>query len=159
MQPTSRMLRTLSFFLGFLGKALRVATGNKHHIKTSKESHALRRVSWTRKMKDQESDCCSPFSSFQWTKCFIRSLYVFNMLFFGGCLTYFTVMQHGGEYRCQSVTVSFGDAVWENAFLDTENGTENRLLIYSHFNGIYKGETQHPILFWVSPFLTHQLLD
>lgn len=55
-------------------------------------------------------------------------------------LTYLTVKQQQGSYRCTKILVAFGDETWENAYATTvENGIpEKRLLIYSHFNGIYE---------------------
>jgi hypothetical protein len=49
-----------------------------------------------------------------------------------------TDRQRKGFYRCNSVYVDFGDAAWEEARIKNDN-TE-RLLIYSHFNGIYEEE-------------------
>ena len=55
-----------------------------------------------------------------------------------GGLTYLTVTQKQGKYRCQSVTVSFGDDTFEEAYVTNEDGVlEKRLLIFSHFNGVY----------------------
>ena len=104
--------------VGFFGSTLRVATNNAHHIEITQESHAFR----------------------SWSSLFIRFVYIVNVVLGMGALTYVAVDQYRGEYRCQSVSVSFGDAVWEEAFVTIGNVTEKRLLIYSHFNGIYQGE-------------------
>lgn len=104
---------------GFFGRNLRRATTNLPCIESSKKSaHALRK----------------------WTKRFIRLVYFFNVCLGIIFLTYLTIKQQGGSYRCTKILVEFGDEVWENAYVTTiENGTpERRLLIYSHFNGIYE---------------------
>jgi len=106
---------------GFFGRKLRVATNNTHHIETTRESHTFRR----------------------WTKRFIRFVYIFNVLLGIVMVTYVTITQHNGNYRCKSVSVAFGDAVWEEAFVTIGDVTEKRLLIYSHFNGIYKENGTH----------------
>ena len=94
----------------------RVATNDLPTIKTGSESHKLRR----------------------WTKRFIRVVYILNICIGIGGLTYLTVTQKQGKYRCQSVTVSFGDDTFEEAYVTNEDGVlEKRLLIFSHFNGVY----------------------
>jgi len=57
-------------------------------------------------------------------------------LFSLGALSYLTVRQKQGAYRCKSFTVSFGDELWEDAYVG--DVLEKRLLVYSHFNGIYE---------------------
>jgi len=56
-------------------------------------------------------------------------------------LAFVTIMQYHGKYRCDSVSVSFGDAMWEEAYVNEEANPQ--LLIYSHFNGIYKEIGSH----------------
>jgi len=76
-----------------------------------------------------------------------------------GLLISVTVTQKQGKYRCKSVTVAFGDDVWEAAYITgnptsgddvwedanviTGNGPKKRLLIFSHFNGIYVENGTH----------------
>ena len=44
-------------------------------------------------------------------------------------------------YRCTMVMVSFGDVMWDDALVKHAGGfLEKKLLIYSHFNGIYEEE-------------------
>lgn len=101
---------------GFLGRKLRVAANNEHHIECSAQSHGSRK----------------------WTKRFIRFIYLFNVALGIGALAYFSHQQQQGAYRCNSVTVSFGDAIWEDAYIVNGDGTtEKRLLLLSHFNGVY----------------------
>ena len=60
-----------------------------------------------------------------------------------GAVTYYGSTQRVGDYRCTSITVMFGDGVvggptapdeyWGGAYV---NG-EEKLLMYSHFNGVY----------------------
>lgn len=54
-------------------------------------------------------------------------------------MTYTAVRQRQGAYRCNSVSVNFGDDIsWDKARVDGEDNY--RLLIHSHFNGIYEEE-------------------
>ena len=99
---------------GFFGRSLRLATNDLPCIETNSQSHTLRR----------------------WTKRFIRVVYLLNICIGIGGLTYLTITQREGKYRCDSVTVSFGDDVLEEAYVKNENGAfEKRLLVFSHFNG------------------------
>jgi hypothetical protein len=51
------------------------------------------------------------------------------------------VRQDDGLYRCKSFSVQFGDDTWDESWIKLQNGAlEKRLLVYSHFNGIYVGE-------------------
>jgi hypothetical protein len=66
-------------------------------------------------------------------------------------LSVLMVKQNNGEYRCKSFSVYFGDDSWEDAWVELDNGDmEERLLVYSHFNGIYVGKM---------PFLDEPLLN
>ena len=60
-----------------------------------------------------------------------------------GALSYMNTTQERGDYRCNSVSIAFGDAIWEDAYVITPNGPEQRLLIYSHFNGVYVENGTH----------------
>ena len=66
-------------------------------------------------------------------------------------MVYFSSVQHfGGRYRCKAFTVVFGDGKeggpaapdesWQGAYISTSVLGEQRLLMYSHFNGIYEEE-------------------
>lgn len=75
---------------------------------------------------------------------FARLVYFLNAAVLLGGLAYITVSQGKGEYRCKSVTVSFNEEIWEHAhvFVPGDGSKiEDRLLIYSHFSGTYKGES------------------
>ena len=59
-----------------------------------------------------------------------------------GALTYIAYKQQSGTYRCKVVIVTFGDEVWDNAYVG--KALEKRLLFFSHFNGIYEEQGE----FW-----------
>ncbi|KAL7519551.1 hypothetical protein ACHAWX_004352 [Stephanocyclus meneghinianus] len=50
--------------------------------------------------------------------------------------------QTDGNYQCKSVSVMFGEHVWENAYVanwtDPFQAPLERTLVYSYFNGVYK---------------------
>jgi len=50
--------------------------------------------------------------------------------------------QQDYKYHCSSVSITFGDEVWENAYVSNETHPSEepdmRALVYSYFNGVYK---------------------
>ena len=75
----------------------------------------------------------------RWTKRCIKIIYFLNACFGIAFLTYFTVKQEEGTYRCTMVTVSFGDVMWEHSLVKHAGGKlETKLVMYSHFNGVYE---------------------
>lgn len=80
----------------------------------------------------------------KWAKRFVRSVYFANGLIMLAALTYLTVEQNDGSFRCNSISIHIADDVWEEAYIKLDDGTyEKRLLIYSHFNGIYAENGTH----------------
>ena len=119
---------------GFFGKKLRRASSKEHSF-------------------DPPAEHTHKFSIFM--KRFIRFVYFVNIALMMFGVSILMVNQDGGDYRCKSKTVAFGDEVWEKAWVkmgqcesDSDCGDrqlckesycyEQRLLVYSHFNGIYE---------------------
>jgi len=74
-----------------------------------------------------------------WCRRTIRVIYYMNMAAMIAMLLYVNLTQNVGAYRCRSLSVTFGDEVWEGAVVVRDGmDPEDRLLIYSHFNGIYR---------------------
>eukprot|EP00804_Cyclotella_cryptica_P027652 CCRYP_010272-RA/>CCRYP_010272-RA protein AED:0.09 eAED:0.09 QI:844/1/1/1/0.75/0.77/9/300/469 len=69
---------------------------------------------------------------------FLKTLYFFNLLVFLGLLSAVTVKQKEGYFNCDSITVAFGNDIWEEAVVKTQNGYNETMLVYSFFNGVYK---------------------
>eukprot|EP00804_Cyclotella_cryptica_P006522 CCRYP_012789-RB/>CCRYP_012789-RB protein AED:0.24 eAED:0.24 QI:253/1/1/1/0.71/0.8/15/71/708 len=79
-----------------------------------------------------------------WLNRFIRLIYFLNGGLMIAGLSILMVRQNDGSYRCRSFSVSFGDDSWEDAWVELDNGNmEKRLLVYSHFNGIYVENGTH----------------
>ena len=67
-----------------------------------------------------------------------------------GAVSYYTKTQQIGYYRCKSISVTFGDGkeggptapdeFWGGAYVDGEE----KLLLYSHFNGNYVEDGECP---------------
>mmetsp|Transcript_21523 Transcript_21523/g.45518 ORF Transcript_21523/g.45518 Transcript_21523/m.45518 type:complete len:402 (+) Transcript_21523:104-1309(+) len=70
-------------------------------------------------------------------KLFVKLVYFLNGALMIVGLTIFMIRQNSGEYRCNSILVTFHDDVWEGSWVNIDGVVEKRLLIYSHFNGIY----------------------
>ena len=71
----------------------------------------------------------------------VRFIYFLNAAIILVGLGYITHAQKSGHYRARSVSVLFEEVIWEDANVLLDDGSiEQRLLIYSYFNGIYRGE-------------------
>mmetsp|Transcript_16833 Transcript_16833/g.27649 ORF Transcript_16833/g.27649 Transcript_16833/m.27649 type:complete len:517 (+) Transcript_16833:850-2400(+) len=119
---------------GFFSRRLKIAANQNHAIQCSSSSGTRRLRKWSNRI--------------------IRFVYAAIMI--GMCvgLSYITAQQPTGEYGCTSIVVRFGDEVWEDSWVtlvdkmcsvDSDCSQkcfqgfchEKRLLIYSHFNGLY----------------------
>ena len=117
----------LSAFLppiGFFGHKLRDATNDIPCIETNSESHVRRR--WTKRfiritVRNRKWMFWITFASLiselllctSYHTTTINQTYIFNMVLGISLLTYYATAQQRGKYRCNSVTVSFGDAIYE----------------------------------------------
>ncbi|KAL7538240.1 hypothetical protein ACHAWF_009741 [Thalassiosira exigua] len=71
----------------------------------------------------------------------VKIIFVLNYLLLLAGLTTVALMQRNGDFLCGSIDVNFGDAVWEHAWVEITPGEhEQRALVYSNFNGVYKKE-------------------
>ena len=71
-------------------------------------------------------------------KSFFTIIYFFNMCGLLAGMIYVSVNQANGDYQCKSITVNFNEDVWEDAIVKLPNQTfEERVLVYSYFNGVY----------------------
>lgn len=70
----------------------------------------------------------------------VRFVYFLNAAVVLIGLGIITVAQKQGRFRCNTVTVLFSEEIWQDAHVLLDDGSiEDRLLIYSYFNGNYKG--------------------
>ena len=69
----------------------------------------------------------------------VRAMYFLNgaILLIG--LGIIAHAQTEGDYRCNRINVLFDEEIWEGAHVQRRDGNKTELLIYPHFNGIYKG--------------------
>jgi hypothetical protein len=121
---------------GFFSRRLKLAANQEHAINCSSGS--------------------SSRGVRKWSKRIIRFVYFSTIVVMCVGLSYITGMQPHGTYGCTNMMVRFGDEVWEDSWVeldqqcttnsDCSNGNqkcfqglchEPRLLIYSHFNGLY----------------------
>ena len=71
----------------------------------------------------------------------VRSIYFLNALIILVGLGYITQNQRMGRYCPSAIKILFDEVIWEDANVLLDDGSiEQRLLIYSYFNGIYRGE-------------------
>eukprot|EP00579_Thalassiosira_antarctica_P007523 CAMPEP_0201903964 /NCGR_PEP_ID=MMETSP0902-20130614/55751_1 /ASSEMBLY_ACC=CAM_ASM_000551 /TAXON_ID=420261 /ORGANISM="Thalassiosira antarctica, Strain CCMP982" /LENGTH=287 /DNA_ID=CAMNT_0048438033 /DNA_START=945 /DNA_END=1808 /DNA_ORIENTATION=- len=75
---------------------------------------------------------------------FVKLIYLFNLLVFVAGMIYISVLQNEGYFQCSSITVTFGEDIWEHAWVPTPDGQlKRRILVYSYFNGHYKQNGTH----------------
>lgn len=77
--------------------------------------------------------------NFRWI---LKAAYFFNLAFLLAGSIIVGSRQDAYVYHCNSVSVAFGGQVWETAYVmnqsDINGPSEERTLVYSYFNGIYK---------------------
>jgi len=86
----------------------------------------------------QAADNERGIASLSWSHILARVVYYFNAIALLLGLVIVNVKQSEGAYRCNTMTVTFEEITLEEAFVYNAPSDEPWLLIYSHFNGIYK---------------------
>ncbi|KAL7552008.1 hypothetical protein ACHAWF_015220 [Thalassiosira exigua] len=74
---------------------------------------------------------------------FLKALYFINMCTLLAGMAWITVEQERGNFHAKSITVTFGEQVWNDAIVTTTEGEETRVLLFSYFNGIYVRNKTH----------------
>lgn len=69
---------------------------------------------------------------------FLKTVYFLNLLVFLLLLLVVSVRQQEGYFNCNSITLTFGNDIWEDAIVKTQNGYNKTTLLYSFFNGVYE---------------------
>jgi hypothetical protein len=128
---------------GFLGQKLLVATVKRHTIEIPMASDMRRSVVMSRDLFGENSKSVSrdvlrsgTMISNSRSNNLARLLYFLNGIILLSGLTYLSVKQSHGEYRCRRIDVSFGEEIWESATV--VGSSDTRLLVYPYFNGIYE---------------------
>ena len=70
---------------------------------------------------------------------FLKALYFLNLGVLLAGMGVVSYKQISRRYQCNSITVSFGDEVWEPAFARLDSDTEEYeewTLVFSYFNGV-----------------------
>ena len=62
---------------------------------------------------------------------FVKFLYIFNLLTFTGGILALHIMQSNGKFQCNSVTVTFGEDVWEHAWTEISPGQYEKMYVQS----------------------------
>ena len=75
----------------------------------------------------------------------VKFVYFLNVAIILAGLGYITQKQNDGSFRAGRIQVLFDEVIWEDAdvLLENEIEPEQRLLIYSYFNGVYKESGSH----------------
>ncbi|KAL7517087.1 hypothetical protein ACHAWX_002040 [Stephanocyclus meneghinianus] len=85
-----------------------------------------------------------PFASRKKMSVFLKSLYVLNLSGMLSGMFWVSYQQMSGSLHCNSVFVTFAEDIWQDAIVKTPSGEiENKVLIYSYFNGVYRRNSTH----------------
>ena len=68
---------------------------------------------------------------------FFVAVYLFNLCLLLAGKIYVNVKQDNGYYQCKSITATFREDIWREAIVVSDQGYEERVLVYSYFNGVY----------------------
>mmetsp|Transcript_8257 Transcript_8257/g.17580 ORF Transcript_8257/g.17580 Transcript_8257/m.17580 type:complete len:512 (+) Transcript_8257:1-1536(+) len=80
-----------------------------------------------------------PFSASRRKGIFLKTLYFFNIIGLLSGMAIINMKQNRGDYYCNSISVTFGNEIWEDAIILTPEGKiENSVLVFSYFDGVYK---------------------
>ncbi len=80
-----------------------------------------------------------PFALRKKMNYFLKGVYLLNLAALLSGLGYVTVKQNRGDYHSDSVTVTFGEQIWNDAIATLPTGEEvTRSLLFSYFNGVYR---------------------
>mmetsp|Transcript_11949 Transcript_11949/g.25217 ORF Transcript_11949/g.25217 Transcript_11949/m.25217 type:complete len:574 (+) Transcript_11949:205-1926(+) len=80
-----------------------------------------------------------PFGLRKMTSLFLKGLYFLNLAGMLAGLIMVTTNQVTGRYHCDSITVAFGDDIWDDAMVVTDSGeVKSQVLLFSYFNGVYR---------------------
>ena len=67
---------------------------------------------------------------------YLKGIYFVNLLLLFSGMAWITQIQENGGFHAESITVTFGDQVWNDAIVKTASGElETRVLLFSYFNG------------------------
>lgn len=76
---------------------------------------------------------------------FLKAVYFINLVGFLSAMIVVSAKQISGEYQCDSITIRFGDEVWQDAIVQWPSHsnqyppglTEEMVLAFSYFDGVY----------------------
>lgn len=78
-----------------------------------------------------------PFALRKRMNIFLKGVYFLNLCALIIGMAWITVKQDSGDFYSDSITVTFGNQIWNDAIIKTPSGgTETRILLFSYFNGM-----------------------
>ena len=127
---------------GFFGKSLLMATNEKYNLQIAgMRGSVVLGGSTASVVNERRLSFSGMIASNNRVNHIVRILYFLNAAIILIGLGYITQNQRTGHYRPNAIKVLFDEVIWENANVLLDDGSiEQRLLIYSYFNGVYRGE-------------------
>lgn len=128
---------------GFFGKSMLAATNEKYILLIEQDASRNSPFSGsvnTRTESERRLSSSGLIVSNNRVNRFVRLVYFLNAAIVLIGLGIITRGQKAGDYRSRRISVIFDEEIWESAPVRLEDGsTEDRLLVYSSFNGVYQG--------------------
>ena len=131
---------------GFFGRHMLLATNQKNNLEISGARRSVmmrnRGDPSTQSVVERRLSFSGLLASNNRVNHIVRFIYFLNAAIILVGLGYITSTQKDGNYRCKSISVIFDEEIWEHAQVRvSDEDIEERLLIYSNFNGIYEGKS------------------
>jgi len=129
---------------GFFGRSMLIATNESYNLEVQPSPHREMRRASTASINERRLTFSGLIASNNRVNHIVRSVYFLNATILLVGLSILTVSQKNGLYRCNAINVLFDEEIWEHAYVRLpDDSIEERLLIYSYFNGIYQEEGYH----------------
>ena len=128
---------------GFFGRSLLLATNQKYNLEMDERRSSV--IIGGRASLDRERRLSSSglITSNNRVNIMVKLVYFLNVGIILAGLGYITQEQNDGNFRARRIQVLFDEVIWENADVLLNDEIEQRLLIYSYFNGLYKESGSH----------------
>lgn len=128
---------------GFFGRRMLLATNQKYNLEMDERRSSV--ITGGRASLDTERRLSSSglITSNNRVNIMAKLVYFLNVAIILAGLGYITQEQNNGNFRARRIQVLFDEVIWENANVKLNDEPEQRLLIYSYFNGLYKEDGSH----------------
>ena len=123
---------------GFFGHTMLMATNKRYYLQMAGMRRSVIFRGSATSVNERRLSFSGLIASNNRYNHFVRFIYFLNAAIILVGMGYITEAQKSGKYRARLINVIFDEVIWENAYVQLGDRMEQRLLVYSYFNGIYK---------------------